>query len=145
MIYNQWTSLLFQGSGRRSGDCNTYCLKVWPNLRAKWIWVFKRCDRRIFVQSDIEALIALRDTDKPLGDTANDLLYQQKERLEGSNEIEIAIPDTYNNLPHYPNQLKEFLTFLADKLAAHEMNVQLTEVCLSLKQQFPGSSKIIML
>jgi hypothetical protein len=69
----------------------------------------------------------LRDTDKPLGDTANDLVYQQKERLEGSNEIEIAIPDTYNNLPHDSNQLKEFLTFLADKLAAHEMNVQLID------------------
>ena len=54
-------------------------------------------------------------------------MCQQKERLEGSNEIEIAITDTYNNLPHDPNQLKEFLTFLADKLAAHEMNVQLTD------------------
>ncbi|YCI77441.1 hypothetical protein M1D47_01940 [Bacillus sp. R1-10] len=52
-------------------------------------------DRRIFVQSDIGALIALRDTDKPLDDTAKDLVYQQKERLEGSNETQIAIPDTY--------------------------------------------------
>jgi hypothetical protein len=69
----------------------------------------------------------LRDTDKPLGDTAYDLVYQQKERLEGSNEIEIAIPDTYNNLPHDSNQLKEFLTFLSDKLSAHEMNVQLID------------------
>jgi hypothetical protein len=61
-------------------------------------------------------------------------VYQQKERLEGSNEIEIAIPDTYNNLPHDSNQLKEFLTFLADKLAAHEMNVQLTVVASQLNK-----------
>jgi len=68
-------------------------------------------DRRIFVQSDIKALIALRDTDKPLGETAKDLVLQQKERIEEFNETEIAIPDTYHNLPNDPNQLKEFLTF----------------------------------
>ena len=91
-------------------------------------------DRRIFVQSDIEALIALRDTDKPLDDTAKDLVDQQKERLEGSNETEIAIPDTYENLPHDPNQLKEFLMFLANELAAtREMNVQLTNDMSQLK------------
>ena len=91
-------------------------------------------DRRIFVQSDIEALIALRDTDKSLGDTAKDLVYQQKERLEESNETEIAIPDTYDNLPYDPNQLKEFLTFLANELAAtREMNVQLTNDMSQLK------------
>ncbi|MFJ5717442.1 hypothetical protein QNH39_02205 [Neobacillus novalis] len=91
-------------------------------------------DRRIFVQSDIEALIALRDTDKPLDDTAKDLVYQQKERLEGSNETEIAIPDTYRNLPHDPNQLKEVLTFLVNELAAtREMNVQLTNDMSQLK------------
>jgi hypothetical protein len=39
-------------------------------------------DWRIFIQSDIEARIALSDTDKPLGDTAKDLVYKQKERLE---------------------------------------------------------------
>ncbi|MDQ7861186.1 hypothetical protein RCO48_09365 [Peribacillus frigoritolerans] len=38
-------------------------------------------DRRIFVQSDIGALIALRDTDKPLDDTAKDLVYQQKRKI----------------------------------------------------------------
>ncbi|OAS86946.1 hypothetical protein [Metabacillus litoralis] len=91
-------------------------------------------DRRIFVQSDIQALIALRDTDKPLDDTAKDLVYQQKERLEGSNETEIAISDTYDNLPQDPNQLKEFLTFLANELAAtREMNVQLTNGISELK------------
>jgi chromosome segregation ATPase len=82
-------------------------------------------DRRIFVQSDIEALIALRDTDKPLDDTSKDLAYQQKERLESSNETEIAIPNTYESLPHDPNQLKEILSFLANEIAAaREMNVQ---------------------
>ena len=91
-------------------------------------------DRRIFVQSDIEVLIALRDTDKPLSDTAKDLVHQQKERLEGSNETEIAIPDTYDNLPHDPNQLKDFLLFLVNELAAtREMNVQLTNDMSQLK------------
>ncbi|MDM5450896.1 hypothetical protein [Peribacillus simplex] len=91
-------------------------------------------DRRIFVQSDIGVLIALRDTDKPLDDTAKDLVFQQKERLEGSNETEIAIPDTYENLPHDPNQLKEVLRFLVNELAAtREMNVQLTSDMSELK------------
>ncbi|MEY2195873.1 hypothetical protein AB7942_24530 [Neobacillus sp. BF23-41] len=84
---------------------------------------FKNGDWRIFVQSDIEALIALRDTDKPLDDTAKDLVYQQEERIEGSNETEITISDTYENLPHDPNQLKEVLKFLVNELAAtREMN-----------------------
>ncbi|MFK9119254.1 hypothetical protein ACJEBK_20555 [Peribacillus frigoritolerans] len=91
-------------------------------------------DRRIFVKSDIVALIALRDTDKPLDDTAKDLVYQQKERLEGSNETHIAIPDTYENSPHDPNQLNEVLMFLVNELAAtREMNVQLTNDMSQLK------------
>jgi NADH dehydrogenase/NADH:ubiquinone oxidoreductase subunit G len=91
-------------------------------------------DRRIFVQSDIGALIALRDTDKPLDDTAKDLVNQQKERLEGSDEIEIALTDTYENLPHDPNQLKEFFMFLVNELAAtREMNVQLKNDTSELK------------
>lgn len=91
-------------------------------------------DRRIFVQSDIVALIALRDTDKPLDDTAKDLVHQQKERLEGSNETQIAVPDTYENLPHDPNQLNEVLMFLVNELAAtREMNVQLTNDMSQLK------------
>ncbi|MEE3955685.1 hypothetical protein [Peribacillus frigoritolerans] len=91
-------------------------------------------DRRIFVQSDIGALIALRDTDKPLDDTAKDLVYQQKERLEGLNETQVAIPDTYENSPHDPNQLNEVLMFLVNELAAtREMNVQLTNDMSQLK------------
>jgi DNA-binding transcriptional regulator YhcF (GntR family) len=93
-------------------------------------------DRRIFVQSDIGALIALRDTDKPLDDTAKELAYQQKERLESSNEKELAITDTYENLPQDPNQIKEILMFLANEIAAaREMNVQLTSDMSQLKEK----------
>lgn len=95
---------------------------------------FKDGDRRIFVQSDIGALIALRDTDKPLDDTAKDLAYQQKERLVEFNETELAIPDTYESLPQDPNQLKEILKVLVNELAAtREMNVQLTNDMSQLK------------
>jgi chromosome segregation ATPase len=91
-------------------------------------------DRRIFVQSDIGALIALRDTDKPLDDTAKDLVFQQKERLEESNETDVTVPDIYENLPQDPNQLKEVLMFLVNELAAtREMNVQLTDDMSQLK------------
>ena len=91
-------------------------------------------DRRIFVESDIIALIALRDTDKPLDDTAKDLVDQQKERIEGTNGTEIATSDTYGNLPQDPDQLKEVLMFLANELAAtREMNVQLTNDMSQLK------------
>ncbi|MGG0175873.1 hypothetical protein [Gottfriedia acidiceleris] len=91
-------------------------------------------DRRIFVQSDIRVLIALRDSEKPLEDTAKDLVFQQKERLEGYDETQIAISDTYENLPHDPNQLKEFLRFLVSELAAaREMNVQLKNDMAELK------------
>jgi len=95
---------------------------------------FKDVDRRIFVQSDIEALIALRDTDKPLDDTAKDLVKQQKERLEAPKETAVSTPDTFENLPHDPNQLKEFLVFLANELTAtREMNSQLTNSMTDLK------------
>ncbi len=91
-------------------------------------------DRRIFVQSDIKALIALRDTDKPLDDTAKDLVYQQRENLKVSNETEVAISDTYENVPHDPNQLKEVLMYVVNELAAtREMNVQLTNDMSQLK------------
>jgi hypothetical protein len=91
-------------------------------------------DRRIFVQSDIQALIALRDTDKPLDDTAKDLVQQQKERLEGPDGTEIALSDTVDHLPQDPNQLKELLLFVANELAAaREMNVQLKNDMTQLK------------
>ncbi|MFL6562044.1 MAG: hypothetical protein ACJ8MO_38820 [Bacillus sp. (in: firmicutes)] len=91
-------------------------------------------DRRIFVQADIGALVALRDTDKPLDDTAKDLVFQQKERLEGSDETDIAIPDTFEDLPQAPKRLKEILMFLVNELAAtREMNTQLTNDMSHLK------------
>lgn len=91
-------------------------------------------DRRIFVESDINALIALRDTDKPLDDTAKNLVDQQKHRLEGTEETDIALADTYEHLPQDPNQLKEVLMFLVNELAAtREMNVQLKTDMSQLK------------
>jgi len=91
-------------------------------------------DRRIFVQSDIDVLIALRDTDKPLDDTAKELVYQQQERFEESDETEIAIPDTYQNLPQDPQQLREILLLLGSELAAtREMNIKLTNDMSELK------------
>ncbi|KKK36235.1 hypothetical protein WQ57_20265 [Mesobacillus campisalis] len=92
-------------------------------------------DRRIFVQSDIAALIALRDTDKPLDDTAKDLVSQQKEKLAQPSGSEVAITDTYDQLPQDPNQLKEALMFVFNELAAaREMNVQLKSDMALLKQ-----------
>ncbi|WP_404330397.1 hypothetical protein [Mesobacillus maritimus] len=94
----------------------------------------KEGDRRVFVQSDIEVLVALRDTDNPLEDEAKELASQQKARLIGSTEIEVAVPDTYDNMLQDPNQLKEMFTFLANELAAtREMNVQLTNDMSQLK------------
>lgn len=94
----------------------------------------KEGDRRIFVQSDIEAIIALRDTSKPLDDTAKDLVYQQREKLEWPNGTDVSIPDTYDNIPQDSGQLKEVLTFLAKELAAtREMNIELTNGMSQLK------------
>ncbi|MFC0190512.1 hypothetical protein ACFFJY_19710 [Fictibacillus aquaticus] len=92
-------------------------------------------DRRIFVQSDITALTALRDTDKQLDDAAKDLASQQSERLTDSIETDVAIFDTYESLPQDPNQLKEFLMLLGNELAAaREMNVKLASDMSELKQ-----------
>jgi len=94
----------------------------------------KEGDRRIFVQSDIEALIALRDSDMPLDDTAKVIAYQQKEKLAQLNETEIAVNDTHDNLPQDPNQLREILAYLANELAAtREINVQLISDMADLK------------
>ncbi|WP_404445745.1 hypothetical protein LG307_19985 [Sutcliffiella horikoshii] len=83
-------------------------------------------DRRIFVESDVKALVALRDTDKPLDSTARDIVEQQKERLENMSETDIALPDTNETLPSDPNQIKEAFKYLVNELAAaREMNIQL--------------------
>lgn len=91
-------------------------------------------DRRIFVQSDIESLVALRDTDKPLDDTAKDIVDQQQERLKETIKTDVSLPDTYESLPQDPNQLREVLMVLANELAAaREMNLQLTNDMSELK------------
>ncbi|WP_226681986.1 MerR family transcriptional regulator [Sutcliffiella horikoshii] len=83
-------------------------------------------DRRIFVESDVKALVALRDTDKPLDSTARDIVEQQKERLENTAQTDIALPDTSETLPTDPNQIKEAFKYLVNELAAaREMNLQL--------------------
>jgi len=91
-------------------------------------------DRRIFVRSDIEAVKAIRDTDKPQDETAKDLVHQQKERIEGFIENKVAIPDTYNNSLNDSSQLKELLKVMANELATtNEMNTQLKEDMTQLK------------
>ncbi|WP_010200090.1 hypothetical protein [Bacillus sp. m3-13] len=83
-------------------------------------------DRRIFVESDVKALVALRDTDKPLDSTARDIVEQQKDRLENTSQTDIALPDTSETLPTDPNQIKEAFKYLVNELAAaREMNIQL--------------------
>ncbi|WP_085506929.1 hypothetical protein [Thalassobacillus devorans] len=94
---------------------------------------FKDGDRRIFVRSDVEALIAIRDTDKPLDVITKELVEQQKERLE-SEETAVAVNDTYDQFLQDPAQMKEFFQMLANELAAsREMNMQLTNEVSQLK------------
>lgn len=91
-------------------------------------------DRRIFVESDVKALVALRDTDKPLDSTARDIVEQQKERLENTVQTDIALPDTSETLPTDPNQIKEAFKYLVNELAAaREMNVQLKNDMAQIK------------
>ncbi|MDR7239666.1 hypothetical protein J2Y02_004305 [Neobacillus drentensis] len=47
--------------------------------------------------------------DKNLDDRAKEFVYEQKERLEPTTEIEI--PDTFENLPLDFNQLKKIIIF----------------------------------
>ncbi|MGI8314356.1 hypothetical protein [Halobacillus mangrovi] len=95
---------------------------------------FKDRDRRIFVQSDIEALIAIRDTDKPLDDIARELVKQQKSRLENPGQNEVAVSDTYDQSLQDNDQLREFLKLISQELAAsREMNVQLQNDMAELK------------
>ncbi|KGX85422.1 helix-turn-helix transcriptional regulator [Pontibacillus marinus] len=95
---------------------------------------FKDGDRRIFVRSDIEAIIAIRDTEKPKDDTAKEVMEKQKARLEEGNETSVTLPDTYDNSLQDPNQLKDLLKVLANELAAtNEMNTQLRNDVSHLK------------
>ncbi|UOQ44405.1 hypothetical protein MUN89_21705 [Halobacillus salinarum] len=95
---------------------------------------FKDGVRRIFVHTDIEALKAIRDTERPLDETALDLVLDQKERLKSNEETSVAAADTYDPSLYDAGQLKEFLMFLSKELAAsREMNVQLTNDMAELK------------
>ncbi|MYL31994.1 hypothetical protein GLW08_04385 [Pontibacillus yanchengensis] len=98
---------------------------------------FKDGDRRIFVRSDIKALIAIRDTAKNRDDTAIEIVAQQKERLEETQEAMETKPATQGTYDHSlqdPNQLHEFIKFLSSELAAtREMNVQLQNDMSHLK------------
>ncbi|GGF18268.1 hypothetical protein GCM10010954_16260 [Halobacillus andaensis] len=95
---------------------------------------FKDGDRRIFVRSDIESLKAIRDTERPLDDTAKDLAGKQKERLETPEDTGISVPDTYDTSLQDPEQLRDFLQVIASELAAsREMNVQLTNDMAELR------------
>ncbi len=95
---------------------------------------FKDGDRRIFVRSDIEAIIAIRDTENPKDDTAIEVMEKQKARLEGGNETSVTVPDTYDNSLQDSGQLKELLKVLANELAAtNEMNTQLRNDVSQLK------------
>ncbi|MBO0999051.1 hypothetical protein IOC57_15055 [Bacillus sp. SD075] len=70
-----------------------------------------------FIQSGIEAHIALRDTDKSLEGKLKTCV-STKDRLEGTNETEIAIPNIYDNLTHNSKQINEFLIVLTNELTA---------------------------
>ena len=51
-------------------------------------------------------------------------MYQHKDRLDESNETDIAIPDIYDHLTYTSKQIKETLIVLTNELAAaQEMNV----------------------
>lgn len=91
---------------------------------------FKDGDRRIFVRSDIEAIIAIRDSDKSQDDTAKDIVEQQQKRMEElsqtSTSTELANTSDYSLQD--PSQLREMLRLVANELATtNEMNVQLKQ------------------
>lgn len=113
--------VFFSKEWKKQWGCNSHCSKVWLKLERNG-YEFLRLP--IFIQSDFESYIALRDTDKSLEGTAKDLVYLQKDGLDESNETEIAIPDIYDNLTHNSKQIKEILIVLTNELAAtREMNV----------------------
>ncbi|SIS07905.1 hypothetical protein SAMN05878482_11238 [Peribacillus simplex] len=65
----------------RKWGCKTHVQKYGQNLERNG-YEFLRWRLPIFIQSDIESHIALRDTDKFLEDTAKDRVYLQKDRLD---------------------------------------------------------------
>ncbi|PAL06293.1 hypothetical protein [Peribacillus simplex] len=77
---------------KKKSRCTPTVQKYSQNLERNG-YEFLRWWLPILIQSDIEAHIALRDTDKSLEGTAKDLVYIQKDRLEGTDETEIVILD----------------------------------------------------
>ncbi|WP_163102962.1 hypothetical protein [Peribacillus alkalitolerans] len=72
----------------------------------KWICFLKDGNVPIYIHFDNESLISLSDTDKHLED------------------INIAMPDTYDNSTHRPKQIKEvFIVLTNEQAATYQGNV----------------------
>ncbi|MBX9957923.1 hypothetical protein H7T43_23985 [Peribacillus simplex] len=89
---NEYSMYSFLRKWKKKSGCTPTVQKYSQNLERNG-YEFLRWWLPIFIQSDIEAHIALRDTDKSLEGTAKDLVYIQKDRLEGTDETEIVILD----------------------------------------------------
>ncbi|WP_085990993.1 hypothetical protein [Oceanobacillus senegalensis] len=101
-------------------------------LERKGYEFFKDGDRRIFVRSDIEVLVALRDTEKSHEDKAEELVQEQREKLKQSTEL--AVLNTYDQALKDPARLGEFFQALTMELAAaREVNAQLSNDMTALK------------
>ncbi|SDJ57210.1 MerR family transcriptional regulator [Salimicrobium halophilum] len=95
---------------------------------------FKNGTRRVFVQSDIEALQTIRDTEKSLEVIAIELVKQQKNRLT-SDSTDIATADTYDMPIEDPHKMRELLVYISQELAAsREMNAKLATDMEEMKE-----------
>ncbi|WP_347861851.1 hypothetical protein U0355_01140 [Salimicrobium sp. PL1-032A] len=95
---------------------------------------FKNGTRRVFVQSDIEALQTIRDTDKSLEVIAIELVKQQKQRLT-SEATGVAAADTYDMPVEDPQKMRELLVFISQELtASREMNAKLATDMEEMKE-----------
>ncbi|MCA0972272.1 hypothetical protein LCM20_16810 [Halobacillus litoralis] len=95
---------------------------------------FKNGTRRVFVQSDVDALKAIRDTDKPLEEIALELVDSQQDRLT-SRSTDVATADTYDMPMEDPQKMRELLMFISKELAAsREMNTQLANDMAEMKE-----------
>lgn len=95
---------------------------------------FKNGNRRVFVQSDIEALQTIRDTDKPLEVISLELVEQQKTRLT-SGSTDVAPADTYDMSMQDPQKMRELFVYISQELAAtREMNAQLATDMAEMKE-----------
>ncbi|MFF2449424.1 hypothetical protein ACFVSW_20490 [Neobacillus sp. NPDC058068] len=81
---------------------------IQPNERA---FSSKEVGEEVGIATPTLERISLPDMEKNLDDTAKELVYQKNERSVATNETEIAIPDTFENLPFDPKQLIEIIIF----------------------------------